>query len=201
MLNEIEGGAPADIFISAAVNQINTLDSEGKLVSGSINNIVTNTLVLIAPTTPPVSDGSASLSSFGDLTNDNITGIAIGDPTIVPAGNYATQVFDNLGITDAIQPKLVLASNVRNVLAAVENQNISGQTIDAGVVYLTDALTATSSVRVVDIALTGQTDPIVYPLGILASTSVPDEAQAFSNYLTSGDAQSIFQGFGFGGSS
>ncbi|MEH2155997.1 molybdate ABC transporter substrate-binding protein [Nostoc sp.] len=207
LLSQIQGGAAADIFISAATDQMDVLQNAtpSKLVSGSRKNIVKNRLVLIAPTTPPVSAGSAALTSFNGLTNANITGIAIGDytgtPPVVPAGNYAKQVLTSRGIFTTVSPKTYLASNVRNVLTAVENKTLVvggvSKTIDAGAVYKTDAAISTK-VRVVETALTTESDPIVYPLGILANTTVLSTAQSFSTYLSGTTAQNIFKNtYGF----
>ncbi|QKQ76554.1 molybdate ABC transporter substrate-binding protein [Nostoc sp. TCL240-02] len=207
LLSQIQAGAAADIFISAATDQIDVLQNAtpSKLVAGSRKNIVKNRLVLIAPTTPPVSAGSAALTSFNGLTNTNITGIAIGDytgtPPVVPAGNYAKQVLTSRGIFTTVSPKTYLASNVRNVLTAVENKTLVvggvNKTIDAGAVYKTDAAISTK-VRVVETALTTESDPIVYPLGILANTTVLSTAQSFSTYLSGTTAQNIFKNtYGF----
>lgn len=207
LLSQIQAGAPADIFISAATEQIDVLQnaSPSKLVAGSRKNIVKNRLVLIVPTTAPVSVGSAGLTSFNGLTNANVTGIAIGDyrgnPPLVPAGNYAREVLTSRGIFNTVSPKLYLASNVRNVLTAVENKTLAvggvNRTIDAGIVYKTDALTS-NKVRVVDTSLTTESDPIVYPLGVLARTTVLSTAQSFSNYLGGTTAQNIFRNnYGF----
>ncbi|WP_138503274.1 molybdate ABC transporter substrate-binding protein [Nostoc sp. PA-18-2419] len=207
LLSQIQAGAAADIFISAATDQMDVLQnsSPSKLVAGSRKNIVKNRLVLIAPTTAPVSAGSAALTSFNGLTNANITGIAIGDytgtPPVVPAGNYAKQVLTSRGIFTTVSPKTYLASNVRNVLTAVENKTLVvggvSKTIDAGAVYKTDAAIS-SKVRVVETALTTESDPIVYPLGILTSTTVLSTAQSFSTYLSGTTAQNIFKNtYGF----
>ncbi|BAY75584.1 molybdenum ABC transporter periplasmic molybdate-binding protein [Nostoc linckia NIES-25] len=207
LLSQIQAGATADIFISAATDQMDVLQNAtpSKLVAGSRKNIVKNRLVLIAPTTPPVSAGSAALTSFNGLTNANITGIAIGDytgtPPLVPAGNYAKQVLTSRGIFTTVSPKTYLASNVRNVLTAVENKTLVvggvNKTIDAGAVYKTDAAIS-NKVRVVETALTTESDPIVYPLGILANTTVLSTAQSFSTYLSGTTAQNIFKNtYGF----
>lgn len=207
LLSQIQAGAPADIFISAATDQLDVLQnsSPSKIVAGSRKNVVRNRLVLIAPTTAPVSAGSAALTSFNGLTNANITGIAIGDytgtPPVVPAGNYAKQVLTSRGIFTTVSPKTYLASNVRNVLTAVENKTLVvggvSKTIDAGAVYKTDAATSTK-VRVVETALTTESDPIVYPLGILTRTTVLSTAQSFSTYLSGATAQNIFKNtYGF----
>ncbi|MBN4004915.1 molybdate ABC transporter substrate-binding protein [Nostoc sp. LPT] len=207
LLSQIQAGAPADIFISAATSQIDVLQNStpSKLVPGSRKNVVKNRLVLIAPTTPPVSAGSAALTSFNGLTNANITGIAIGDytgtPPVVPAGNYAKQVLTSRGIFTTLSPKLYRAANVRAVLTAVENKTlvVGGvtKTINAGAVYKTDAAIS-NKVRVVQTALTTESDSIVYPLGILGRTKVLTTAQSFSNYLSSSTAQNIFKNtYGF----
>lgn len=207
LLSQIQAGAPADIFISAATSQIDVLQNStpSKLVAGSRKNVVKNRLVLIAPTTPPVSAVSAALTSFNGLTNANITGIAIGDytgtPPVVPAGNYAKQVLTSRGIFTTLSPKLYRASNVRNVLTAVENKTLLvggvNKTINAGVVYKTDAAIS-NKVRVVQTALTTESDSIVYPLGILTRTKVLTTAQSFSNYLSGSTAQNIFKNtYGF----
>ncbi|MEH1999166.1 MAG: molybdate ABC transporter substrate-binding protein [Nostoc sp.] len=207
LLKQIQAGAPADIFISAANDQINVLQNStpSKLVPGSRKNVVKNSLVLIVPTTFPISAGSAGLTSFNGLTNANITGIAIGDytgtPPVVPAGNYAKQVLTKRGIFTTLSPKLYLASNVRNVLTAVENKTlvVAGvtKTISAGAVYKTDAAIS-KKVRVVDSALTTESNPIVYPLGILTRTKVLSTAQSFSNYLSGSTAKNIFKNnYGF----
>ncbi|MEH1946776.1 MAG: molybdate ABC transporter substrate-binding protein [Nostoc sp.] len=207
LLSQIQAGAPADIFISAATNQIDVLQNSvpSKLVAGSRKNVVKNRLVLIAPTTSPVSAGSATLTSFNGLTNANITGIAIGDytgtPPVVPAGNYAKQVLTSRGIFNTLSPKLYRAANVRAVLTAVENKTlvVGGitKTISAGAVYKTDAAIS-NKVRVVQTALTTESDSIVYPLGILTRTEVLTTAQSFSNYLSGSTAQNIFKNtYGF----
>ncbi|MEH1850987.1 MAG: molybdate ABC transporter substrate-binding protein [Nostoc sp.] len=207
LLTQIQQGAPADIFISAATDQIDVLQNSNpsKIVAGSRKNIVKNRLVLIKPTTPPLSAGTSGLTGINGLTNANVTGIAIGDytgtPPVVPAGNYAKQVLTTRGIFNTVSPKLSLAPNVRAVLTAVENKTItvSGVTkaIDAGFVYKTDAAIS-NKVKVVETAGVSESGPIVYPLGILTRTTVLSTAQSFSTYLTGTTAQNIFKNtYGF----
>ena len=54
------------------------------------------------------------------LTTDAVGTIAIGEPETVPAGQYASQVFENMGITDQLTDKIVYAKDVRAVLNYVE---------------------------------------------------------------------------------
>ncbi|MBD2679032.1 molybdate ABC transporter substrate-binding protein [Nostoc paludosum FACHB-159] len=206
LLSQIQGGAPADIFISAATEQLDVLQnsSPSKIVAGSRKNVVKNSLVLITPTTPPISVGSAGLTSINGLTNANVTGIAIGDytgtPPVVPAGEYARQVLVSRGIFNTVSPKLYRASNVRNVLTAVENKTLAvggvNRTIDAGFVYTTDAFIS-NKVKVVQTAGATESDAIVYPLGILTRTTVLPTAQSFSAYLSGTNAKNIFKSYQF----
>ncbi|MHC5833588.1 MAG: molybdate ABC transporter substrate-binding protein, partial [Nostoc sp.] len=83
--------------------------------------------------------------------------MAIGDPKKVPAGVFAQELFTNSPISAQIQPKLVFGSSVRDVLSLV-----SSDTVDAGVVYTTDALTALDKVKIAYTPPINLYSPIVY---------------------------------------
>ncbi len=84
------------------------------------------------------------LAGFPDLAKPEVKKIAIGNPKTVPAGRYAMEVFNHFKIADAIQDKLVLAENVRQVLDYVARGEV-----DAGLVYQTDAMTRPQEVQVI----------------------------------------------------
>lgn len=183
---QIEQGAPVDLFISAAKKQMDALQEKGLIMPGTVSNLVGNQLVLIAPSTSKL-----SITSFRGLTNPAVKRIAVGEPRSVPAGQYADQVFQKLGIANAIKSKLVYGNNVRQVLAAVESGNV-----DAGAVYTTDAKT-TGKVRVVTTANASDHAPIVYPMGILKSTKNETATKDFARYLASSAARNVFKKYGF----
>jgi len=182
---QIEQGAPADLFISAAQKQINSLDKKGILLPGTTTVIVKNKLVLIVP------KNVTQIHSFYQLKDAKVKKIAIGEPKSVPAGQYAVEVLKNLKIWSDIQPKLVYANNVRQVLAYVESGNA-----DAGLVYLTDAKIS-SKVRVVVGADEKYHSAIVYPLAVIKSSKNIAAAQAFSQFLSSDQAKAYFRKYGF----
>jgi molybdate transport system substrate-binding protein len=189
---QIEQGAPIDLFISAAQTQMDALAQKGLLVPGSRLNLLTNQLVLVAS-----KQGDRTLKNFRDLTQPNIHRIAIGEPRSVPAGQYATEVFQNLGILESIQSKLTLASNVQSVLTAVETGDA-----DAGMVYLTDAKQS-EKVRIVAIASSSSHSPILYPIALVQSSSKVDKikqniAKQYIEFLQSNAAHAVFQKYGFG---
>ena len=135
---QIENGAPADVFLSAATAQMDNLQKENLLINTTRKNLLYNNLVMIVPNA-----STLGLTSFNDLTLAKVTKIAVGDPKSVPAGTYAQAAFDELGITAQIQSKLILGANVTQVLTYV-----AGGNVDVGFVYSTDALSS-NQVKVV----------------------------------------------------
>jgi molybdate transport system substrate-binding protein len=185
LLQQIEQGAPVDVFISAAPDQMDTLAKEQMLSPNTRRDLVRNTIVLVVPA------GNAQIAAFTDLTNPSVKFVAMGEPQTVPAGKYAQQVLTHYGIYDTLKPKLVLGKDVRSVLTYVATGNA-----DAGIVYSTDAKT-TSQVRVAATARENSHDPVVYPAAVLEDSKSPAAAKAFEDFLFSSQAQSIFQKYGF----
>ena len=125
---QIEQGAPADVFFSAGITQMNALKEKGMMIDSSVKNILENKVVLITP------KNAAALDFFEDLAKSSVKKIGVGEPKSVPVGQYTEQIFQNLGLTDKVASKLIFAKDVREVLSWVETGNV-----DAGVVYETDA--------------------------------------------------------------
>ena len=184
---QIEQGAPADVFISAAAKQMDALQEKKLLLEDTRRNVLTNQLVLIVP-----QNSTLNLTDFRQLANANVSKISVGEPRSVPAGQYAEEVFANLDLTESLQPKFVFANNVRGVLAAVESGNA-----DAGVVYATDAKLS-DRVTVAAIAEENLHKPIVYPIAVLQSSPNREAAKTYTQFLFGNQAQEIFQQFGFG---
>ncbi len=182
---QIEQGAPVDLFFSAGVKQMKALVDKGIMDASTVRNVLENHVVLIVPKDRP------RLSSFDELRKPSVTKIGIGDPKSVPAGQYAEQVFKNLDLSTAITGKLVLAKDVREVLFWVETGNV-----DAGVVYATDARVS-DKVVIAAIAPEDSHEKIVYPVGVVKDSAHPKEAKAFEDFLCSDDAGKVFAKYGF----
>jgi molybdate transport system substrate-binding protein len=183
---QIENGAPTDIFVSAAKKQMDALQSKGLILADTRRNLLTNKLVLIVP------KNSSGITSFRQLTGSKIKKIAVGEPRSVPAGQYAQEVFQNLGISQQVQAKLVLGNNVRQVLSFVESGNA-----DAGIVYATDAKIS-SQVKQVATAPANSHSPIIYPVAVLKSSKNAAAAREYVQFLSSNRAGTVFQKYGFG---
>nr|WP_174783223.1 MULTISPECIES: molybdate ABC transporter substrate-binding protein [unclassified Dolichospermum] len=182
---QIEQGAPADIFISAAKKQVDALEQKGLLVPGTRNIIAKNRLVLVVP------KNAVGITSFYSLKDAKVKKVAIGEPRSVPAGQYAQQVLEKLKIWSEIKSKLVFANNVRQVLASVESGNA-----DAGLVYITDAKIS-DKVKVVVTADEKYHSPIIYPLAVVKRSKNVDAAKEFSQFLSSNQAKTVFKKYGF----
>lgn len=183
---QIEEGAPVDVFISAAPKQMDALDAKGMLLEGTRRDLLRNEVVLIVP-----KDSAAGISSFQDLTRPSVKQVALGEPTTVPAGQYAKEVLANLGIYDAVNSKAILAKDVRQVLTYVETGNV-----DAGIVYSTDALSS-SKVKVVAQAPEKSHAPVVYPVAVIKGSKNASAAKQFVAFLSGPKAAAIFQKYGF----
>jgi molybdate transport system substrate-binding protein len=183
--HQIEQGAPVDIFFSAAEKQMDALESEDLLVAGTRRDLVANKLVLVAPVE------SSAPRDFPDLARPEVKIIALGEPGTVPAGMYAHQTLEHLGLLDAIRKKVVYAKDVRAVLTYVETGNA-----DAGFVYQTGAR-GSAKVRIVAAAPAGTHDPIVYPVAIMKNSKDKPAARAFLEFLESSDARAVFEKYGF----
>ena len=184
---QIEQGAPVDVFISAAAKQMNALQEQDLILSDTRRNLLANRLVLIVP-----QDSALARSDFRQLRDANISRISVGEPRSVPAGQYAEEVLKNLELADELQPKFVFANNVRGVLAAVESGNV-----DAGIVYETDAKRS-DRVKIAAIAEENLHQPIVYPIAVLQSSSNIEAAKTYTQFLLDPQARDTFQQFGFG---
>jgi len=181
---QIEEGAPADLFISAGKSQMDALAQKGLIVDTSRKDLLGNELVLIT-------GKDNQLTEFNDLTGANVKKISIGTPETVPAGKYAKDTLTTLNLWEQLQPKMVLAKDVRQVLTYVETGNV-----DAGLVYRTDAAIS-DKVKIVAAAPAGSSAPIVYPMAVIKSTKHQQEAEAFAAFLTSDDAVKVFEKYGF----
>lgn len=184
LARQIREGAPADLFLSADEAQMDGLEEAGLLLSGSRRSLLSNTLVIVVS-----SDGGPKITSPRDLLS--VRTLALAEPKIVPAGVYAKQYLEKLGLWDALASRVVPTENVRACLAAVEAGNA-----DAGIVYRTDALIS-KRVRVAW-AVTAEEGPrISYPVAVVKDAAHSGAAKRFAAYLASEPARAVFVKYGF----
>lgn len=183
---QIEQGAPADIFVSAATKNMNALVDENLIAASDQKNLLQNSLVAIVP-----AGSENAVSSEQDLTADSVKTVAIGIPESVPAGTYAKEALTKAKLWDQLESKLVQGKDVRQVLQYVETGNA-----DAGFVYKTDALTSDQVKIAFEVDKNSYT-PAHYPVGIIEGTKHRTEAEQFYAYLQTPEVLDVFAKYGF----
>lgn len=187
LARQVEAGAPADLFISADEEWMDTLAKKGLVRTGSRVTMLGNSLVLIAP----VSSKIALRAAPGlPLARALGTGrLALADPA-VPAGRYARQALERLGVWNQVSDRITAGDSVRAALALVTRGEAP-----LGIVYATDAR-AEPKVRVVATFPAASHVPVTYPIASLR-TSRSADAEAFRTFLLSPEAQAVFRRYGF----
>lgn len=181
---QIEQGAPVDVFISAATKQMKALEEGNHILENSKKEILENKVVLIVP-----KGNKLALTGFEDILKAKL--IALGEPGSVPVGQYSEEIFTYLKTLDQVKAKATYGKDVTEVLTWVATGNV-----DAGVVYATDAASS-DAVEVISSAPEGSCSKVIYPAAVVKASKEPTEAQKFIDYLTSETAIKIFEKYGF----
>jgi molybdate transport system substrate-binding protein len=186
LARQIREGAPADVFFSADEPKMDDLAAAGLILAETRRSVLSNTLVIVV-----VSEAGADIARPADLTRDAVRRLALAETSTVPAGIYAREYLQGVGLWDAVAPKVVPLENVRAAMAAVESGNA-----EAGIVYKTDALVS-KKVRIACEVPLGEGPRISYPLAVVRNTRHGAEARRFVAHLQSPDALAVFRRFGF----
>lgn len=188
LAQQIVGGAPIDVFLSASDRDLDRVEDAGRIEPGTRRVFTRNRVVLIAAAGMP----SATLSRWEDLGRDAVRRVAIGDPATVPAGMYASDIFKYKDLTAVVSPKLILGASVRQVLDYVARGEA-----DAGVVFATDVSAARSPVRVVAPAPEDSHRAIRYPMAVVRGSDETELAREFLEVVASPGIQAELEKAGF----
>lgn len=188
LAKQIIEGAPADIFLSAAVNWMDEVEKAGLVMPGSRTDLLGNRLVLVAHGKDafPVEVGPGL--QLETLLDGGKLSMAMVDA--VPAGQYGKEALESLGLWPTVQGSVAQSENVRAALALVA----SGEA-PYGIVYGSDAV-AEDNVTVVGTFPPDSHKPIVYPAALLTGGSDAAD-KAFFEALSSAAADATFAAQGF----
>ncbi len=188
LAKQIEGGAPADAFVSADLKWMDYLAEKKAIRGGTRVNLLGNRLVLIAPKDSGI--GKATIVKGFDL--EKLAGdgrIATGDVKAVPVGRYAKAALENLGAWAAAEKKFAMTDNVRAALLLVSRGEAA-----LGIVYETDAK-VDPGVKIVGTFPENSHEPVTYPVAM--TTTAKPEAAGYLSFLRSQSARSMFEKYGF----
>lgn len=188
LARQIEAGAPAELFLSASVAWVDYLVEKKAVRPDTRFTVFRNGLVLIAPA------GSAATAAIDPATGTYaaLAGgnrLALGDPRHVPAGIYARQALESLGIWTATEPRTARMQDVRLALALVERGEAA-----LGIVYRTDAA-PDRRVRIVAGFAPELHQPIEYVA--VATPAAGDAALSFLDFLKTPPAAALVAWHGF----
>lgn len=184
LLQQIAQGAPVDLFASADQETMDKAEKSGFVLPGSRMNFTGNSLVLVTPVNMP------PLTGLAELKSGRVKKIAMANPDSVPAGRYAKAALEKQGLWQALAPKCVMGISVKQALEYV----LRGE-VEAGFVFVTDAVGVKHKVRVVAQIPTDRA--IVYPVAVVARSVNKEKGQAFIQYLRSPEGQAILTQYGF----
>ena len=186
LARQIDEGAPADIFFSADLKQMDNLDKKGRLEPGTRSNLLSNQLVMIVP-----ADSKLALKSPRDLLKSDVKKIALAEPSSVPAGVYSKKYLSDEGLWNKVEGKVVPVRDVRATLASVESGNV-----EAGFVYKTDAAISKKVKIVYEVPL-DKGPKITYPVALVKESKRKDTARDFMRYIQTPAAKEVFKTYGF----
>lgn len=187
---QIEEGSRCDIFFSAATKQMDALVEEQLAKEDSVEDLLENKVVLIK-----LKDAETKVTGFENITEAENLALAGED---VPVGQYAREIFTNLGIMDQVEKmEINEGKNVTEVLAAITQGSN-----EVGVVYATDAASVADQVEIIAEAPAEALEtPVLYPVGLTedqeASSAEQAAAEVFLEYLQTEEAMKVFEEYGF----
>lgn len=185
LLEQIAQGLTADVLAGTDVQTMERGEQRRLLLPELRSVFASNTLVLVVPASQ-----NLPVQRLSDLARPEVMRIALGRPSSVPAGRHAREAINAQRLWPALQRKVVIAEDVRDVVSLVASADA-----EAGVVYATDAAAATGRIRVVE---TLATTPIRHAGTVVASSRNAVLGREFVAYLRSDAARDVFKRFGFG---
>jgi len=186
LLQQIARGAPVDVFASADQPTMDKAQKQNLIVRETRENFVRNKLVVVVP-----ANSKVELRNLEGLGAADVRRIALANPESVPVGSYSKQALEAAALWDKLKDKYIGTTNVRQSLDYVARGEV-----DAGFVYLTDALIMPNRVKVAfEVPVSTE---IVYPVAATKGNGNENRARKFITYLKSETAQKILQKYGFG---
>lgn len=184
LARQIVRGAPADVFISAGETPMQLLEQNMRLQAGPVS-LVKNKLVLVSSTP------GLEIKSVEQLRDDQSLRVAVADPALAPAGGYTKEALSNLGVWNALAPRMIFGTDVRTTLAYIRTG-----AADVALVYSTDAATV-PGLTVHDVIPPESHTEIIYPAAVIRGSNHQREALDFLDFLAGDVAREIFRSHGF----
>lgn len=185
LLQQLDRGAPVDVFASADQYSMDLAQDKGLLDNASRRDFARNSLWLVSPRTSPL-----QLQQLDDLLQPGLLRLAVSHPDSVPAGRYARQALQAQGIWTTLQARMVFTQNVRQSLDYVARDEV-----DAGFVYASDA--ALMPERVAKRFEVQLAEPVLYPIAVTRYGRGKEAAEHFIQHILDESGQATLLRHGF----
>lgn len=189
LFQQLQNGAPFDIFLSANADYPKKLEADGLTLSGTYYEYARGKIVLLVPATSTL-DLKRGIKV---LLDHSIKKIAIADPGRAPYGQAAVAALKSQNLYETVSPKLVTGENISQAASFV----LSGGA-DIGIISMSLAISPSSKsqARFVEIPA-NEYPPIQQACVILKSSKEQKLARAFEAYLQGTEASKTLQRYGF----
>jgi molybdate transport system substrate-binding protein len=186
---QIQNGAPFDIFFSANLDYPRKLEASGLTVPGSYYQYAKGKIVIWVPTGSKI-DLSSGMQA---LLDPSVKKIAIANPQHAPYGQAAVAAMQKQNVYDRLKDKFVLGENISQAASFV----VSGAA-DAGIVALSLALSPNMKDKGRYVAVPdGDYPPIEQACVILGRSKNKETALRFLSFLKTAAAGELLRSYGF----
>lgn len=190
LAQQIEQGAPVDLFAAANVGYVEELERQGLILPDTKQLYARGHITLWTR-----GDSPLQITRVEELTQPAIRRIAIANPDHAPYGAAARAALQTAGLWEAIQPKLVLGENVRQALQYAETGNV-----DVAIVALSLSLPAAGAAdKPGRWTLIPQElyPPMDQALAVIQDTPHAEAARAFAGFVNGPQGRPIMRKYGF----
>jgi molybdate transport system substrate-binding protein len=186
LAQQIEQGAPVDVYAAANVSFVDELLAGGHVLSDTVALYGIGRITLWMRADSPL-----DITTLDELTDPAVTRIAIANPEHAPYGVAAREALQSAELWETLQPKLILGENIAATLQYVETGNV-----DVGIIALSLSIAAGDEGRWTLIPADLHA-PIEQALAVVTRTSHEAEARRFAEYVNQGESREIMRRYGF----
>jgi molybdate transport system substrate-binding protein len=189
LAQQIEQGAPVDLFASANVGFVDDLQKKGLVLPDTVHNYARGQIVLWTRSDSPV-----KLEQIEDLAQPAIGKVAIANPDRAPYGLAAREALKAAGVWEAIQPKIVIAETIQQTHQYAETGNV-----DAAIGALSLSVPAAAGGKPGRYVVVPQElhTPLDQALAVIKGTKNEAAARAFAAFITGPQGREVLRKYGF----
>jgi|SRR5579863_7725968 len=184
LAQQVEHGAPFDVFAAADTEHIDELAQKGLVLPSTRAIYARGKLVLWVP------DARVPVERIEDLARAGVTHVAIANPQLAPYGRAAVETLHALHLWETVQPKIVYGQNISITTQYAATGNADAAFTALALVY------DNARGRKIEVP-ENLHSPIDQAIAVVRSTSKPDQARKFVEFIVSAKARTVLKRYGY----